>query len=174
MAQIVTEFASFSPRRIVGVLDELVQPQTVTRASSRSEPLRSELQAPGLLPLLPGLIRRELSSATVHSKGGIRYGAIFCPGFNRGQTSFWMGTIELKSPDWRPTWDALLKTSELLVVCVGMEEGIELSTDISITSESFPWTDRQLMIGATKGPNDTWDIREGPAIGYGRPPSPLR
>lgn len=94
-----------------------------------------------------------------NSDSRIRYGMITSPRLDGCTSKLWMGTIELGVGDWRFVWDELLLQDGLKFVCVGAEEGVEL-TDGQITAETFPWTEWPLVIGAVKSPNREWVIRE--------------
>jgi hypothetical protein len=54
----------------------------------------------------------------------------------------------------------LQKESHLRFVCVGREEGVELR-DEQIHADTFPWTERPLLIGAVRASDDSaeWIIR---------------
>lgn len=90
----------------------------------------------------------------------MRYGLITNPRFNRSDLSLWMGTIEIGVEQWDFVWERLLKEPHLRFVCVGHEEGVELSDD-RIHAETFPWTEWPLLIGAVRaaGASAEWIIR---------------
>lgn len=89
----------------------------------------------------------------------IRYGLITSPQTHVPQLSLWMGTIEVGVEDWAFVWDLLLTQSELRFVCVGSEEGVELS-DEQISVETFPWAEWPLLIGAVRSDKGSeWIVR---------------
>lgn len=103
-----------------------------------------------------------LSSVIVRTDvPGIRYGLIMAPRFNGTDLSVWMGTIELATPDWKPLWTFLLSREGLRFVCLGSEEGVEL-TDTQLSIDTFPWTEWPLVIGALRADpavSNQWFIR---------------
>lgn len=104
----------------------------------------------------------QIASATFRTKSeGVRYGLILQPRYNGQNLSMWMGTLELTTEDWRRYWDALLRFEALAFVCVGDEEGVEL-TDDDLTVSSFPWDEWPMLAGALRGGEGAtgWVMRE--------------
>lgn len=104
----------------------------------------------------------QIASVTFRTKSeGVRYGLILQPRYSGQNLSMWMGTIELTTEDWRRYWDALLRFDALAFVCVGDEEGVEL-TDDNLAVASFPWNEWPMLAGALRiGEGSTgWVIRE--------------
>ncbi len=89
----------------------------------------------------------------------VRYALVTAPHFLGQQLSAWMGTVEVTGPNWKDIWNLLLAKSDLRFVCVGMEEGIEL-TDEVLNPESFPWNAWPAVISALRCNDGTWVIKE--------------
>lgn len=161
MAQYVMEFASGSVETALRLLDRLVNPKTSlqTLSCAEQDTLHYRPSEVELAGLLPDLIAGSLCSAMVHSEGEIRYGLLTCPKFNGQELSLWMGTIEFGAETWRPVWNQVLKDPNVTAGCVGVDEGISLA-DAMLTSASFPWNDRSLVVGAVRQPDGKWDVRE--------------
>jgi hypothetical protein len=70
-----------------------------------------------------------------------------------------MGTVEVTGPNWKDIWNLLLAKSDLRFVCVGMEEGIEL-TDEVLSPETFPWNAWPAVISALRSNDGTWVVKE--------------
>ena len=118
--------------------------------------------AASLSEILKGLESGELGSLTVRNADPrIRYGLITSPRLDGCSLNLWMGTIEVGVEDWRFVWDQLLLQEGLKFICVGSEEGVEL-TDGQIAAETFPWTEWPLIIGAVRTPDRKWMIGERP------------
>ena len=108
----------------------------------------------------------KLATIAVHPEGGsIRYALIASPLSSGRSLSRYLGTIEYTEPDYRPLWNMLLNVEGLSLVCLGFEEGVEISDEI-LRPASFPWNDWPLVIAAIKDlPSDSeWIIREGPEM----------
>ena len=93
------------------------------------------------------------------NKTDIRYGLITCPNFNGGKLSLWMGTIEFIGDEWHPIWDSLLSNTALQVVCVGLDEGVELEDEF-LSPESFPWNVWPTFAGAVRDDKGEWFKKE--------------
>ena len=70
-----------------------------------------------------------------------------------------MGTIEIAVENWSFVWDDLLANPNLLFVCVGDPEGVELC-DEQISVDSFPWAEWPLVVGAVRSTEgNKWVVR---------------
>jgi hypothetical protein len=110
----------------------------------------------------------EIGAFSLHpTRGLIRYALVLEPYFANRGTSLYLGTIEYTGDDYRDLWNVLLGLGGLRVVCVGFEEGVEL-TDEQLTPGSFPWDQWPLIIGAVRDEttSTSWTIREGPEISW--------
>jgi hypothetical protein len=111
----------------------------------------------------------ELDSFTAYPKtvGAIRYGMVTKPLSGDEPRSLYMGTIEYTARDYGWIWDLLLSLPRLTVVCLGYEEGVELR-DGSLESDTFPWNQWPLVIGAVRkmdpSGSGTWTIKKGPEM----------
>ncbi|HTQ58826.1 MAG TPA: hypothetical protein VMI32_01275 [Candidatus Solibacter sp.] len=111
------------------------------------------------------LAKGDISAFSLHPREGmVRYALILKPYFDGQSLSLYLGTVEYTGRNYEPIWDSLLATQGLAFVCLGLEEGIEL-TDDQLTLETFPWTSWSLVIAALRDPpgSATWTTREGPA-----------
>lgn len=94
----------------------------------------------------------------------IRYALITSPKIHVPPLGLWMGTIEIQVEDWSFVWDALVRQSGLRFVCVGLEEGVELSDD-QISGETFPWHETGLLAAAVRDDTQAdWIQRAGRPI----------
>ena len=103
-----------------------------------------------------------LSSITLypdHSR--IRYALILRPFYAGGFRTGWMGTIELITKDYQPLWNLLLRVPELRFVCLGFEEGVDMSDQQNISANTFPWNDDFLVLGAVRNHTSKWHIQRG-------------
>lgn len=106
----------------------------------------------------------KLATIAVHpEKGPVRYALVSSP-FSLGRSlSQYLGTIEYTEQDYRPLWKMLLSVHGLTVICLGFEEGVEISDDV-LNQASFPWNKWPLMMAALKDANGEWTIKEGPEM----------
>lgn len=112
------------------------------------------------------LAQGQISSFRAHPLTGmIRYVMINAPGFWGESLSAFLGTVEYIGCDYRTFWELALASPGLQIVCVGFEEGVELD-DKKLTTESFPWSEWPLVIGAVRTDPEKggWVIRTGPEI----------
>jgi hypothetical protein len=108
----------------------------------------------------------KLATIAVHPESGpIRYALISSPLTCGRSLSQYLGTIEYTERDFRPLWNMLLSVRGLSLVCLGFEEGVDISDEI-LKHALFPWNAWPLVIGAIKHlPSDTkWIIGEGPEM----------
>jgi hypothetical protein len=89
----------------------------------------------------------------------IRYGLIEAPFFAGWPRSRWRGVIEYAEADYQWIWNVVISSVGLQLACVGFEETPEL-TDANLSPTTFPWDDRQLVVGAVRTPS-SWTIRNG-------------
>ena len=89
----------------------------------------------------------------------VRYALVTAPCFLGQQLSVWMGTVESTGPNWKDIWNVLLTKHPLHFVCVGIEEGIEL-TDAVLDPDTFPWNIPPAIVSAVRRNDGTWLIRE--------------
>lgn len=106
-----------------------------------------------------------LSSITLYPEHPwIRYVLIYCPFFAGGSRAGWMGTIEVTTKDYQQLWNLLLRVPELRFVCLGFEEGVDVSEMQNASVGTFPWDDDFLVLGAVRsGTHDEngWHIQKG-------------
>lgn len=89
----------------------------------------------------------------------VRYALVTAPGFLGQRLSVWMGTVEITGANWKDIWHVLLSNQELGFVCIGMEEGIELSDEV-LGPDSFPWNIPPAIVSAVRRDDGTWLIRQ--------------
>lgn len=165
MAQVVIEFGSqtFGPVRdaMLSLIGTPIAIDTEFRSGGGET-------CPATEHALEAISRRfadgQIASVTFRTEsGGVRYGLILQPRYSGQNLSMWMGTLELTTKDWRRYWDALLQFDALAFVCVGDEEGVEL-TDDDLTVNSFPWDEWPMLAGALRAGEGGagWVIRERP------------
>lgn len=76
-----------------------------------------------------------------------------------------MGTIEVTTKDYQPLWNLLLGVEGLQFVCLGFEEGVDVSDRQGVDVTTFPWDDDFLVLGAVRSDlhdKDSWHIQKGP------------
>lgn len=163
MAQIVIEFGGPSLSPIMNAILSLIGTPT---AIETEVPSGERETCPATKDAIEAVSRKfldgQIISATLRTKAeGVRYGLILKPRYGGQDLSMWMGTVELTTDDWRQYWDALLRIEPLAFVCVGDEEGVEL-TDERLTAASFPWDEWPTLAGALRGGEGGtgWVIRE--------------
>lgn len=90
----------------------------------------------------------EIDSFVVYPKcESIRYAMVSSPTVGAEALSLYMGTIEYTAKDYRWIWDRLMIVSNMKVVCLGFDEGVELSDD-QLEVDTFPWDAWPLVVGA--------------------------
>lgn len=163
MAQVVIEFGASSFGPIMDAMLSLIGTPTAIEIESLSGGGET---CPATKDALEALARKftagQVGSATFRTESeGVRYGLIVPPRYSGQDLSMWMGTVELSTANWRQYWDALLQFEALAFVCVGNEEGVEL-TDDALTVASFPWDEWPMLVGALRagGGCGGWVIRE--------------
>jgi hypothetical protein len=93
--------------------------------------------------------------------GGIRYAMLNGPDMGGEKRPGYMGTIEYTQFNYAHIWTRLLKVEGLRIVCLGCEEGVEFTGDQLVT-ETFPWDDFFLVIGAVRSHLGDWVLKCGP------------
>ena len=164
MAQVVIEFGSATLGPVLDAMVSLIDQPSVLEMELRSGGgLTSPATKGAIEALSQKFTDREIASVTFRTETNeIRYGLILEPRFNGQDLAMWMGTVELTTEEWRPYWDKLLRFDGLAFVCVGDEEGVELS-DQNLTVSSFPWNEWPLMAAALRGnegQGSDWVVRE--------------
>ncbi len=161
MAQIVIEFGAPTLGTIMDATLSVIGTPTVIEIELRSG--GGQVFAMDYLETLSRqLTDGQVLSATFRTESKeVRYGLIIRPHYGGQNRSIWMGTVELVTTEWRPYWEALLQFDGLSFVCVGDEEGVEL-TDDNLTVTSFPWDEWPLLVGALRAEEEgnSWVIRE--------------
>lgn len=162
MAQFVFEFASRELRLVAEAVEAVVAPFSEisiarTALGDSWEYIETALDFEEVVA--------EMSSGSLMSvlvrgnKTDIRYGLITCPNFNGGKLSSWMGTIEFIGDQWQPIWNNLLSYTALQVICVGLDEGVELEDEF-LSPESFPWDIWPTFAGAVRNDKGEWFKKE--------------
>ena len=164
MPQYVLEFGA---EELAPVVDALIswmgQPDTIEIATNEPDAPKYEHTTENLPVVVDRLQRGTLVSVILRGgTPGLRYGLILSPHFNGQRLSKWMGTLESTASDWRPMWNTLLKSDRLSFVCLGSEEGVELSDD-QLNVSMFPWNEWPMIIGALRDADGQWVIRENAA-----------
>jgi hypothetical protein len=70
-----------------------------------------------------------------------------------------MGTIEFIGEQWQPIWNMLLSNPMFGVVCIGLDEGVELEDEL-LRPDSFPWDVWPTFAGAVRDERGEWVKRE--------------
>jgi len=91
----------------------------------------------------------------------IRYVLVLSPFFGGEDRSTWMGTVEIVTDDYEPLWKSILRIPGLQFVCLGFEEGVDLSDRHVIDVRNFPWDDDFLVVGAVRSHSSSWHIQKG-------------
>lgn len=162
MAQIVIEFGAPALTPIMDAMLSLIGTPTVIETEWRTGGGETQpATKAGVEALTRQLTTGEIMSATFRTDSkSVRYGLILRPHYRGQNLSIWMGTVEVTTEEWRPYWEALLRSDALGFVCVGEEEGVELEDD-DLTEASFPWDEWPMLAGALRSHLDgTWVIRE--------------
>lgn len=168
MAQVVIEFGSATLGPVLDAMVSLIAHPSVLEMQLRSGGGITSPATEGAIQSLPQkFTNREIASVTFRTEPDeIRYGLILEPCFNGQDLRMWMGTIELTTEGWRQYWDRLLQFDGLIFVCVGDEEGVEL-TDGNLSISSFPWDEWPLLAAALRSTGEMgseWVIRERAGI----------
>jgi|SRR5579872_5706646 len=150
MPQFVIEFGAERLETVSAAIKaNLVEPLRISIDSSESEMSYSDTTET-LDEVITELAAGSVRSAIIRtSDPRIRYGLITSPRVHVPPLTLWMGTIELGVDDWNFVWDALLRQSGLRFVCVGLEEGVEVS-DEQMSPETFPWDVDGLLAAAVR------------------------
>lgn len=160
MAQVVIEFGAPSLGPIMdAMLSVIGSPSAIETESPHGSGEAYSATKEAVEALSGKLTDGQIVSVTFRTRAeGVRYGLILKPRYSGHDLSMWMGTVELTTDDWRRYWDALLAFDSLAFVCVGDEEGVEL-TDDNLSVASFPWNEWPMMAGALRTERG-WEIRE--------------
>jgi hypothetical protein len=162
MAQFVFEFASRELRPISDAVEAIVAPFSEISVARTTEGDSWEyLQSTFTFEqVVAEMNNGDVLSALVRGNdSNIRYGLITCPKFNGGHLSLWMGTVEFIGEEWHPIWNKLLSSPALEVVCIGLDEGVELE-DKFLRPESFPWDTWPTFAGAVRDDRGEWVKKE--------------
>lgn len=109
----------------------------------------------------------EIDSFVAYPKSGpVRYAMVLSPAC-RDNGSYYLGTVEYTARDYERLWNLLLGLPDLVLVCLGYEEGVELGQDLP-NADTLPWAQWPLVVGAVRdaqssNPNG-WIIKEGPEM----------
>jgi hypothetical protein len=162
MAQFVFEFASKELGSVADAVETVVAPFSEISVAQTEEGDSWEYVETTLdfEHAVAEMSSGSLMSVLVRgNKADIRYGLITCPRFNGGKLSSWMGTVEFIGNEWQPIWNSLLSNPALQVVCVGLDEGVELEDEL-LSPESFPWDVWPTFAGAVRDARGEWFKKE--------------
>jgi hypothetical protein len=164
--QLVFEFGSNDFRSIIEALRSALGEQSYNTKTLPANDDTYVLTDDRLESAGAKLVRGDLSAFSIHPlEGEIRYGLVLKPNFEGEALSIYLGTIEYTGDDYQTIWNLLLVTPGLELVCLGFEEGVEL-TDAQLNEETFPWNQWPLIIGALRDRSGSglWTIHEGPEM----------
>jgi hypothetical protein len=131
--------------------------------SARNEPTGPDF-SPGstLKQALQGLQDGSLGAVVLRARQSpIEFALISAPNAYGGELSRWLATVDFRTDDWRQVWNNITGAGELRAAYVSLDEAIDL-TDEALTVETFPWHESRLVVGAVRGPDDGWVVRENP------------
>jgi hypothetical protein len=121
------------------------------------EPASSDLDA-----TLNGLKTGELAVVVLRtSQRGFRSVLFIAPNIFGGRLSQWMAAIEFSTENWRPIWEAALSERGLAVVCLTLDEALDVSDD-NLSVQTFPWNESRLVAAALRDATGDWVVRENP------------
>jgi hypothetical protein len=173
MGQYVLEVGSTS----IDIFRKIVE-QNVTGQSSLDildwEHRESMIYAPSDLPvsaIMQGLSAQSFASAVWRDGGsGVRYVLLYCPHFSDSSLGLWLCTIEYTDETWRELWSELGAYPSVRFACVSQDEGLIISDD-HLSPNTFPWSDRSLIVAAVRSASEAWVSRESgySSEGRGRP-----
>lgn len=169
VSQYVIEFGAETVRAIAEAITRvLLAPYDISVDEPQRECNYVSVDKP-LSLVIDDLEKGAVASAIIRGRDErIRYALITRPRFNKSKLSKWMGTIEVTFEDWSFAWESLLEQNDLLFVCVGEEEGVELS-DEQLGPDAFPWTQWPLLIGAIRSRADRqWVTRTRASVNIGK------
>jgi len=157
--QLVLEFGALAATSLADVAKELVPTPSVVEVlyadKTSYEPL-ADSSADVSAMMSEGII----SSFILRPAGGaIRYVLGLCPHFDGDNFSCWLGTVEFTCADYAALWERLLARHDLLFVCLGFEEGVQIVDRGE--GHWFSWSDPTLVVGAIRGLHGRWDVRRG-------------
>ncbi|HEY0875845.1 MAG TPA: hypothetical protein VGD94_20385 [Vicinamibacterales bacterium] len=76
--------------------------------------------------------------------------------------SCWMASVDIDTTTaWNNFWTIALRSPEVHLVCVCIDDSIELS-DETLSVETFPWNERRLIFAAVRMNDGEWETRENP------------
>ena len=167
MSQIVVEFGAPEYHPTLSALLAMIERPTAIVTECKTGGSEQFSATPEAIEAISQKFEHgEIVSATFRTESeGVRYGLITAPHYNGQRLSMWLGTVELTAIDWRSYWNALLRLDGLMFVCVGDEEGVEL-TDDNLTLASFPYNQWPMVVGALRNEQSgpSWVIRERSTI----------
>jgi hypothetical protein len=107
-----------------------------------------------------------LSSFTVHPEHTwIRYILVLRVYRSSDSHAVWMGTIEITNSEYTHLWNSLLEVHGLEFLCIGFEEGVDISKQRDSSVAAFPWDDPFLVLGAVcdrcAENSSSWHIQKG-------------
>jgi len=162
MGQYVLEIGSTS----LDVLGKIVE-QTITGQASIDilewECRESMVYTPSDLPMsaiLQRLSAHSFASALWRDVGSaVRYVLLYCPHFANSSLGLWLCTVEYTDETWRALWSGLGAYPSVRFACVSQEEGLIISDD-QLSPDTFPWSDRALIVAAVRSASEAWVFRE--------------
>jgi hypothetical protein len=160
MAQLVFEFWSKEIEPVVEaisrILDSCPTENTMAPLSLQYEPTHE-----GLSFAAHHVRTGSISSFVLRPKNNpLRYAMLNGPDIGGVKRPGYMGTIEYTGNDYSPIWSQLLDSSGLRIVCLGFEEGVQITEDY-LTAGSLPWEDSFMVIGAVRSRTGEWIIKHG-------------
>lgn len=96
------------------------------------------------------------------SQRGFRSALLMAPSIFGGRLSQWMAAIEFTAEDWRPIWDAALSERRASLVCLSIDDDLDLSDD-EVSVQTFPWNESRLVAAAVRDAKGEWVVHENPS-----------
>lgn len=102
----------------------------------------------------------KLASAIVYPKeSNISYASIHIPNLYEDDINCWGAVIEINNINFDGFFIRLLNIEGLRIISISLEEGLELNAK-SLTLNSFPWTQNNLIVAAILEDN-FWQVKLG-------------
>jgi hypothetical protein len=163
--QLVFEFCTSEARPAVEAVWRVLGDSEYTLQTGRAE---REIRIDATLESITSKLESgEIDSFIAYPKSGaVRYAMVLSPTVADEPRSFYMGTVEYTARDYQWIWDLLLNVPNLSIVCLGLEEGVDLR-DEHLWIGTFPWDQSPLVIGAVRdseSDSNAWVVRQGPEM----------
>jgi hypothetical protein len=106
---------------------------------------------------LKSFVKGDIRSVQVHGDPGTFFGGVYGPRFGDVVLEDWSGSVEGVEIG-SSTFEELQSIGGVSYVALSLEECPDFEVP-HVTTETFPWSDWRLVVGAVRGDDGRWTIR---------------